>query len=568
MINKSILKCYLKKRSAPLILSMVLISLEVVVGSLQPRLIALIIDNGIQSQDLSYILHIGSIMLGLCLAGYLFGVSATVIAGRVSAQMGHDLRRDLFAKTLDAPLRQSGDIKKESLFNRISGDCSAVVEFVAEFHHIFVKPLVLFLSGMVMLTLLNPVHALVLLGAVAVQLFVVLVLYKKTVTVYGKIQKMIDGLVKVLRQNIIGARTVKVFSRQTKEQQRFNEQNTAVTRQSFRIMRFSSKMNVLIMLVMNLVILLILWISGLQAQTQRFQIGEILAAITYSQQILMALMSFGLFFNSLAGMRVAADRLKEVLALESEQQTAQLVLDEPIEEIIFENVSFCYKDTYYLQDISFTLRKGETLGVLGGTASGKSLLINLLTGLYRVTGGDIFINGKPIACYTAQSLRQRIAVAVQEESIFSESVEENILWGRCGNLAKTAEDAQAREFIEKMRQGYRTGIYDKGRNLSGGQRQRLQLARAFCAPGDVLVVDDAISQTDFLTRKKLLEKILDTENRSMVILTSQRPNMLKGCSKIAVMEHGRIVDLGTPEELASRCGLYQSFCDMQKGVSL
>lgn len=561
----TVLKPYLKKKIVVGFIAVVLVTLEVVLGSFQPKLVAQIIDIGIQQNRIDYIMQLGTAMLIICIAGYVTGVLATILSGKLSSEIGCNIRNDLFSKILHADMQQNNNVKKQSLFNIISGDCGTLMDFLSELIHICIKPLLLFVAGLVMLFLINPTFSWVMLIAIAAEFSIMVFLYKKTASVFGKIRKKIDGLVKILRQNIIGARAIKIFSREKKEHARFVSANQDIEDDSLAIWRFTAKINAVVMMVMNTVILLVLLLGGLQAQLQPMKIGEILASITYSQQVMMSMMSFGIFFRYLAEANVASQRIKTVLQLQPEQLPTQRALDQKIEEITFQNVSFCHEGTYRLQNISFTIRKGETVGFLGETASGKTLLIDLLTGLYTATSGNIFINGMNICQFTPESLRAHIAVAMQEDGIFSDTIEENIAWGRTGDLMSALHSADAEALVENTTAKHKTHLFDKGANLSGGQRQKLQMARALFSGAEVLVVDDAISQIDAAGKKSISDNILQDKKRNIVVLTSQRPSVLRGCTCIFVMQSGRIIAAGDHESLRSDCELYRSFCDIQEG---
>ena len=563
----TVLKPYIKKKIGFGIVAVLLVIAEVVLGSFQPKIVAQIIDVGIQQNRLDYILHQGTVMLMICIGGYITGVLATIISGKLSAEIGHDVRKDLFSKILHAEMQENNNIKKQSLFNIISGDCGTLMEFLAELIHICVKPLLLFVAGLVMLFLINPTFSWVMLAAIVTELTIMLYLYRKTASVFSQIRLKIDGLVKVLRQNIIGARAIRIFSRERKEQSRFFEKNQQIEEESLGIWRFSAKINAVVMMVMNTVILLVLLIGGLQAQNQTLKIGQILASITYSQQVMMSMLSFGMFFRELAETNVASRRIDRVLQLQPEQLHTQREFDQQIEEICFENVSFCYEGTYKLQNISFTIRKGEKVGFLGETASGKTLLIDLLTGLYTIASGNIFVNGLNICQFTPESLRAHIAVAMQEDGIFSDTIEENIAWGRMGDLAAAVDAADAKTLVDNTPGKLRTHLFDKGANLSGGQRNKLQMARALYSDAEVLIVDDAISQIDAAGKKRILENMCRDERRNIVILTSQRPSVLRGCTWIFVMQSGRIIAAGDHQTLLSDCALYRTFCEMQEGIT-
>ncbi len=561
----TVLKPYIKNKIGLGILAVVFVALEVVLGSLQPKLVAQIIDIGIQQNRVDYVVQLGITMLIICIAGYVIGVLATIISGKISAQIGHEIRNDLFSKILHGNMQQNNMIKKQSLFNIISGDCGTLMEFLAELIHICIKPLLLFGAGLVMLFLINPTFSWVMLVAIVAELWIMVLLYKKTASVFGKIRNKIDGLVNVLRQNIIGARVIKIFSREKKEQARFFDKNQTIENESFAIWCFSAKINAIVMMVMNTVILLVLLIGGLQAQHQTLQIGEILASITYSQQVMMSIMSFGIFFRYLAETNVAAQRIKTVLKLEAEQLSTQRALEQEIEEIEFENVAFCYKGAYSLQNISFTIKKGDVVGFLGETASGKTLLMDLLTGLYPIASGNIYINGINICQFTPESLRAHIAVAMQEDGIFSHTIEENIAWGRNGELESAIAYADAEALVENAPRKLKTHLFDKGANLSGGQRKKLQIARAFYSDAEVLIVDDVISQIDAAGRKNILESLRQDKKRNIIVLTSQRPSVLRGCTCIFVMQGGQIIASGNHESLLSDCELYRTFCHIQEG---
>lgn len=557
---------YLKEYRGRIALSIILVILEVAFNIVNPKLMGDAIDIGIMNKDYQYVVRIGITMILLCLLGGASGLLSTVIVGKVAAQIGDKLRTHIFSKVLKADYDTSSKINKNSIINRISGDCNVLMNFLAEFNHVVIKPFVLFIFGLLMLFVVNYHFGIILVIVIPFQLALMIFMYKKTSKVFARILVKLDSLMKHLRQGVLGARTIKAFSNEKKESDQFARLNENIKAETYATRRIMAIVNTFVMILLNGVIVFILYIAGIQAGSHSLHIGAILAAITYSQQVLMSLMSMGLIFKHLSQVKVSYARVSQILNIDTKDFSTQSDFTEPISKIEFKNV--CLKNEKgdkLLDDVSFVLNKGEKVAIIGETGSGKTLLLDVLLQLVEPTSGAVYINDENAEQYTGESVRKQMSVASQSSGIFEGTFEENICWGRESDYVAASKIADADSFIStNYADKYQTALHDKGSNLSGGEKQRVLLARAISNCSNILVMDDAIAEIDLISKKRIMDSIDRISDNWMCVLASQKIPFSYNCDKIIVIDKGRIVGVGTSEQLLADCPLYKSFYEKQQ----
>ncbi|MBQ7981440.1 MAG: ABC transporter ATP-binding protein, partial [Oscillospiraceae bacterium] len=394
----------------------------------------------------------------------------------------------------------------------------------------------------------------------------------RSVPFYRVIQKKLDKISLITRESLSGARVIRAFSRGDKEQERFDEANNDYAEISMRVGRLSALLNPLTYAIMNLAIAAIVWFGGFRVESGALTQGQVIAFVNYMTQISVALVVVANLVVLFTKAAASSTRINEVFEVETTIVDGKgAVTTESAPKIEFKDVSFSYSENgdNAVENITFTLNKGETLGVIGGTGSGKSTLVNLIPRFYDAEQGEVLIDGENVKNYTLDMLRNKIGVVPQKAMLFSGTIAENLRWGDASatdaELVKAAEIAQAKEFIDKMPEGFNTIINQGGRNLSGGQKQRLTIARALVGNPEILILDDSASALDFATDAALRKAIATHTDNMTVIIVSQRATSIKYADKIIVLDDGEAVGLGTHEQLMESCEVYREIVMSQEG---
>lgn len=562
------LTAYLKKYRKECIVGPIFKFMEAILELLLPTIMVLIVNNGVSRRDTAYVLRMGGLMVVLALVGYCCALVCQYCAARASQGFGTDLRNAVFDRILSFSYSQSDRFGAPTLTNRITNDINQLQHLVAMMIRLLIRWPFICIGSIVMSFLLDDRIAWILLAATPVLAGIIYFISKNAAPLYRSYQKRLDGLAVILRENLSGIRVIRAFSKTKKETSRFCGANDELMENGLAIGRISSLFNPLTSLVVDLVIVLILWAGNLRFQAGRLAQGQIIAFIQYANQILTSLLFMSNLIILLTKAMASAARVKKVMDtrpdMEAPADGVQAVPSAPAVE--FRAVSFGYGGTgdRTLEQISVAIQKGETVGIIGGTGSGKSTFVNLIARFYDATSGEILVDGVPVKQYPLQQLRKKVAIVSQRALLFSGTVAENIRWGNAQagmrTVQKAAEIAQADEFIETLPQKYDFPVQRGGANLSGGQRQRLTIARAVVADPEILILDDASSALDFLTDSRLRRAIRENSKAQTVLLVSQRVSVVKDTDRILVFEDGRIAGIGTHSELFKSCGTYREIC--------
>ncbi|MEL7609799.1 MAG: ABC transporter ATP-binding protein [Bacillota bacterium] len=545
---------------------------EAVFELLIPALMALAINHGVKANDGDYVLKIGALMLALAVFGYASSMVCQYYASRASQRFGTSLRGALFSHVLKLSSVQAERLGASSLLARLINDVNVLQQTVAIFIRLAVRALFICAGSIVMVFVTNPHLALYLLAGAPVLGIIIYLIVTKSAPLYGAVQRALDTAARILRENLAGVRVVRAFARFKTERGRFTEANEDVARLALRVGRVSALLNPLTSLVVNAMILLLLWTGAREIDGGRLLQGDIVAFVNYVTQLLYSLIIASGLITLFTKAHASVHRIGEVLdetpaiADGENEWERDRASDAKIE---FDHVSFAYAGGKpVFEDVSFCIRGGQTVGVIGGTGSGKSTLVNLIARFIDVAAGAVLVDGRDVRGYDLRELRAKIGMVPQRAALFSGTIAENIRWG---NPAATGEEvvraaalAQAHEFISALGEGYDTPVQRGGAGLSGGQKQRLTIARALVRRPEILILDDASSALDYAT-DAALRRALSTLEGVTVIVVSERVGAVRHCDAIAVLDDGALVAYGRHEELMERCAIYGEICASQLG---
>ena len=558
---------YLREYKLHCILGPLFKWIEAALDLIVPLVMKSIIDVGVANGNIRYVLIGGGIMLGMGLLGLGCAVFCQKAASIASQGFGTNVRNALFAHINSLSYREIDKIGSASLVTRVVNDVNQMQSAVAHIIRLVVRAPFIAVGAVILCLITDWQIGLWVTAATILVGLVLYVIMKKSVPYYATNQRKLDRMSQITNENLEGARVVRAFSKRDKERARFDVAAESMLENSVRIGKISALLNPLTFALINLGVAAILFISGVKVNTGTLTNGDIIAVINYMTQILNAMIVISNMVSLFTKGHASMNRVSEVFDLHSsltDEGSAEPDFGAPAIE--FENVSFSYAgtDKYSLTDISFVLEKGETLGIIGGTGSGKSTLVSLLPRLYDCTKGRVKVFGHDVRAYSQKSLRFLFGVVPQNASLFSGTVRSNLFWG---NDRATDEEfnealktACAYDFIVE-KGGLDQEVAESGRNFSGGQRQRLTIARAVAGNPPVLILDDSCSALDFATDAKVRANL--AARGGTTILISQRASSLRNADQILVMEDGKIVGRGKHEELYETCGVYREICDSQ-----
>lgn len=535
-----------------------------------PTLMGDIVDNGVVVGNITYIWQIGFWMLAVAAVGVVMSISISHFASKVAMGLGRDLREDIFTHVSAFSLTEFNQIGTASLITRTTNDVTQVQQATVMVLRMFLMAPFMLIGGLIMALTKDMKLALVILFAIPFILVTILLILKKGYPLFQGVQKRLDRLNLVFRENLTGMRVIRAFTKTQTERVRLKQANTDLTDISIKVNRLMAFAMPLMMLLMNLTVVFVIWFGGIRIDAGSLEIGELMAYIQYVMLIMFALMMASMLFVILPRASVSAKRIQDVLDLEHsqpEEGTEQAVGERGLLE--FRDVTFTYPgaEKAALQQISFTTKPGEMTAIIGGTGAGKTTLINLIPRFFEITSGEISVNGTNIKETTIENIRQRIGLVSQHAFLFSATVSENI---RMGNKHATDEQvkhaatiAQADDFIMQLPDGYDTMIEQAGANLSGGQKQRLSIARALVRQPDIYIFDDSFSALDYKTDAKLRAALANEVGTSSMVVVAQRVSTVKHANQIIVLEKGEIVGKGTHDALLETNEVYQEIVASQ-----
>lgn len=551
--------------------------LEALFDLFVPIVVADIINVGIGNQDNKYIMQRCGILVLLALIGIACSFTAQFFAARASVGCAAGLRHSLFAHIQKLGYSEIDTIGTSTLITRMTSDINQVQNGINMVLRLFLRSPFIVFGAMIMAFTINVKIALVFLAAIPVLSVIVFGIMKITSPLYKKIQGRLDCVLGITRENLTGVRVIRAFGKEDSEVERFENDNNQLTSMQLHVGHISALMNPLTYVVVNLATIAILKMGAVRIDSGVLMSGDVVALVNYMSQILVELVKLANLIVLLSKALASLHRVQDVLdtepsmkfvETENREQTDKKK-DYEDEAVAFENVSLTYAGAgeESLTNISFHAKKGQTIGVIGGTGSGKSSLVNLIPRFYDATSGQVRVMGIPVKEWDREELRKSVSVVMQKAQLFTGTIRSNLLWGNQEatdeELWKALELAQAAEFVHAKPQGLDEVVEQGGRNFSGGQKQRLTIARALVKQPDILILDDSASALDFATDAALRKALATLPGDITVFIVSQRTSSLKHADRILVLDDGQVADQGTHGELLKRCEVYREIYESQ-----
>lgn len=530
-----------------------------------PIVVADIIDYGILHQDQQYILQRGLLLLALALLGYACALVCQYFASKTSQGFGTYLRNDMFKAIHAYDYENIDEIGIPSLMTRITNDTNQLQLAVAMTIRLASRSPFLILGSLVMAFRISVPIALIFICAAPILALAIYGVMSKSLPLYLKIQKQLDHVSLICRENLAGIRVIRAFSKQKQEKERFQQATQKQKDMQIQVGKLSALLNPSTSVIVNCAILVILYAGGLQVNAGYLTQGEVIALINYMNQILLSMFAFANVIVIYNKATACYKRVQEVLAIQPAIQNGKCLIDNQEGPLVtFDHVSFSYQGSHALHDISFSIHQGETIGIIGGTGSGKSTLIHLIPRFYEATQGQIYIKNRPIQDYSLYSLRQMIGLVPQQATLFTGTIKENICLAKedaSDDEVKQALHLAQASFVDEWKDGIYSHITQGGHNLSGGQKQRLTIARALVRNPELLILDDSASALDFATDAALRKAIATLPQTTIIV--SQRVSAIMHADKILVLSHGELVGMGKHDELMKTCEIYQQIVTSQ-----
>ncbi|MBR2261984.1 MAG: ABC transporter ATP-binding protein [Paludibacteraceae bacterium] len=573
--SSNILNC-LRPNLKWALLSPLLVGMEVCAELSQPYLMSKTINDGVLHSQYDIILPIALQMLIITIIGMIGGVLSIFAAGHVSYNFGADMRQKLFEKVSHYSFHNIDKLQTGSLITRITSDVYKVQSVIQSSMRLLFRSPFLFVGSVVMVLSISKTLSSVLLIILPILLGAIFIIVKKAYPIFMKIQGKIDRLNTVIQESLAGIRVVKAYTQEEKEQQRFQEANDDLIESNLKVSKLIVLLGPIMSLILNIGIAMVVYLGAKMIDAgDSIRVGEIMAITNYLAQILMSLMMAQRIIMSITEAKASMTRINEVFIISDIQeintQSSTVICDDS-SCIRFENVCFSYNETqeeqsdnYVLKNISFSIKAGETIGIVGGTGSGKSSLAQLIMRCYTPCEGSIYIKGKPINDYTSEELHQIVRLAMQNIQLFSGTIAENLRWGKPDatdeEMREACKIAQIDDFIESLDNGYNHIIQQGGVNFSGGQKQRISLARTLIGHPEVLVLDDCLNAIDLKTEVRLNRALRELDCTKIIV--SQRISTIKDADRILLLENGVIIGEGSHDELLKSNTVYQEICYSQ-----
>ena len=537
-----------------------------------PIVVARLIDVGIKNDDTAYIWKMGGIMVLLGALGLACSLTAQYFAAKASFGFGTEIRRDLFRHISTFSHAEIDKLGSSSLVTRITSDVNQAQTGVNMILRLFLRSPFIVIGAVIMAFTISVKLTLIVLAAAVLLAFIIYMIMSRTVPMFRKIQQKQDKITLMTGENLEGVRVIRAFSRQDDESDEFFENAEQLKRLQINAGRISALMNPATYVVVYAAIIAVIWAGGKTVYSGYITQGEVIALLSYMNQILLALLAVAVLVTSITKAQASAGRINEIFAVKpsiTDEGNSEVKAKNCENAVEFKDVTFAYggSDEPALTDISFTVKKGETVGIIGGTGSGKSTLLNLIPRFYQYQSGQVLVDGVEVAEYPFEQLRRKIGIVPQKAVLFKGTIRENMKW-RDNNatdeqIESALEIAQALDFVNGYPGGLDHRILQGGRNLSGGQRQRLTIARALVGNPEILIFDDSASALDLATDAKLRRAIADKIKDTTVFIASQRVSSIRHTDKIIVLDDGKIAGVGTHEQLIKTCVVYKEICNSQ-----
>ena len=536
-----------------------------------PLIMAKIIDIGVHNKDFDYILAKGSEMVALAFVGYICAILCNYFSCRASQEFGANLRDVIFTKIQHFSFNQLNKFSQASLITRITKDVDQITNMFLMCIRMVLRGLTTGIGAVIMAVIINPVLSTVFLIIAPLIIFLTLFYVKKSFGMYHLVQKKLDSLTLILRENLMGLKVIKALSKEKVEEEKFGKRSDDLEKQTIEADSLMLSKLPFITLLMNIGVVAVLWFGGLRVHYGKLQVGEVVAFINYLNMILFSMNALSFLFTLYSRTSISYERVKEIMdePMEiSKQNEEENSLSDYIIE--FNNVDFAYNkgDLNILEDINLKIKRGEHIGIVGSIGSGKSTLVSLIPRFYDVKNGEIKIDGIDIRKYSEKNLRNKIGIVLQKTFLFSQSIKDNVRWGNHQandeEIKEVCMIAQGKEFIEKFENAYETMVEKGGSNLSGGQKQRLSIARTLLKKPKILIFDDSFSALDFITESKLAKDLHIYMEDVTTITISPKIFPLIKMDRIIVMDNGKIAGFDTHKNLIKNCSVYREICESQE----
>ena len=564
------LKRYLRKYKKESVIAPMFKMLEACFELLTPLVMARIVDVGIRDRDMGYIMMMCAVMVAFGVFGLLCSATAQYFAAKAATGFGTALREDLFRHVNSFSYTELDMIGTSTLVTRLTSDINQAQAGVNLLLRLFLRSPFIVVGAVVMAFVVNARLAWIFVVLVPVLSLVIYGIMLATIPLYKKVQNRLDVVLRLTRESLAGARVVRVFSRQEDEIQDFREESEGLMHMQLLVGKISALLNPATYVIINAAILVVLWLGGGTVYSGELTQGGLIALINYMTQVLLALLALSMLIVSVTKASASAGRINDVFSQASgmKEGGSETDIREGEMKVSFRHVDFAYKGgKNALTDIRMEVKRGQTIGIIGGTGSGKSTVVNLIPRFYDASAGEVLVDGVDVREYPFSRLRGNIGIVPQNAVLFAGTIRENMQWGKKGasddEIYRALEIAQAKEFVEAKPDGLETMVLQGGKNFSGGQRQRLTIARALVGEPEILILDDSASALDFATDAKLRRAIAAQTRGMTVFIVSQRAASIKDADQILVLDDGRQVGLGTHRELLETCGVYHEICMSQ-----
>jgi ATP-binding cassette subfamily B multidrug efflux pump len=568
---------YLKKYWFFALLAPVFMIGEVSMDLLQPELMSRIIDDGVLGLNnggvgnLNTVITIGLKMIGFVALGGICGIMSGVFANLCAQQFGNDVRKAVFKRIMEFSFEQTDKFSTGSLITRVTNDITQLQNFVMQCLRGFVRTSMLFIGGIACMVSLNMEFGIIIACALPFVAVCVVYFIAKANPKFTVLQKKLDKVNNVMQENVSGARVVKAYVKEDYETERFEKANNELVSTQLDVLLLLSYMTPIMNIILNLSVVAVIKVGGIQVSAGSATPGNVMAAITYCSQVLNAVMRMTMIFQTASRGIASKKRVMEIINCEPAIKSGTYNKETAVKgKVEFKNVSFAYPgmdNENVIENFNLVINPGETIGILGATGCGKSSLVNLIPRFYDVTKGEVLIDDVNVKDYDLQVLRDKVSIALQKPEIFSTTIAENIAWGddSAGSekIRQAADIAQATEFIDNRTDGMDTQVSQGGHSLSGGQKQRVAISRAVLKNSEILIFDDATSALDLKTEADLYSELSVKKYDVTRIIIAQRIASVKNADRIVVMDNGRLADVGSHSELIKTSEIYKDIYESQ-----
>lgn len=564
---------YMKDYKKESVLAPLFKLLEAAFELLVPLVMARIIDRGIGNGDKHYVTIMCLLMVSLGIIGLVCSATAQYFAAKAAVGFSTKLRHALFSHIQGFSFTEMDTMGTSTLITRMTSDINQVQNGVNMVLRLFLRSPCIVFGAMIMAFTIDIKAALIFVVTIPLLSVVVFGIMLIAIPMYKKTQAALDRVLGITRENLTGVRVIRAFNKEEEEKERFEASNDTLTAMQKHVGKISGLMNPMTYVIINGALVVLLWTGAVRVDTGYITQGRLIALVNYMSQILVELIKLANLIITITKALACANRVESVLEIQSTMQDADRKSPERAETDC-PSVEFCHVGLTYknageesLTDIDFKAEKGQTIGIIGGTGSGKSSLVHLIPRFYDVTAGKVRVNGVDVRNYPIHELRQKVGMALQKASLFKGTIRENLLWGNRGasdeELWRALEISQAKEFVDKKEGGLDTEVVQGGKNLSGGQKQRLTIARALVKNPEILILDDSASALDFATDARLRQAIGNLKDRMTVFIVSQRASSVMYADLILVMEDGHLAGAGSHRELLETCSVYREIYESQ-----